>query len=198
MADHLENYEAYRKTEYPTWLKVRSYEGFTYKDYLTWDDNIRVEILDGIVYMMASPTEWHQSMVLGLGSQLNNFFDGKPCKPYVAPFDVRLFPQDDLGDKTVVQPDLLVVCDKSKIKPRGINGAPDFIIEVMSDSSEGHDMITKRKLYESAGVREYWIVGKKQIFRYYLEDGKYIETKYDQVPGFKLDSVIFPECVLEF
>ena len=192
MADYLEDFE------YPAWLKARSRSGFTYKDYLSWDDNIRVEIIDGIVHMMAGASEWHQSMVIELLFQLKLFFKGKSCKPYVAPFDVRLFPQDDLSDKTVVQPDILVVCDKSKIQPKGINGAPDLIIEIMSDSSEAHDTITKRKLYEIAGVKEYWIVAENQIYRYHLENGKYTETKHEPFPGFKLNSVIFPDCTLEF
>ena len=199
MADYLEDYVVDHKPMlYPTWLKVVSRAGFTYKDYLTWDDNIRVELIDGVVHMMAGASEWHQDTVGDLFHQLKNFFKDKTCKPYVAPFDVRLFPQDDLADKTVVQPDVLVVCDKSKIQSRGVNGAPDLIIEVMSESSEAHDRITKKKWYEAAGVREYWVVGEKQIYRYQLSDGKYIETVNDFLTGFNLDSVIFPGFVLQF
>ena len=199
MADYLEDFDYDRsKRQYPTWLKVVSRSGFSYRDYLSWDDNIRVELIDGVVHMMAGASEWHQDMVGDLFHQLKNFFKDKTCKPYVAPFDVRLFPQDDLADKTVVQPDILVVCDKSKIQPRGINGAPDFIIEVMSESSEAHDMMTKKKWYEAAGVREYWIVGEKQIYRYHLADGKYIEAAHNAISGLSLDSVIFPGCVLQF
>ena len=192
MADYLENFDD------PQWLKVLSHSGFTYKNYLSWDDNIRVELIDGIVHMMAGASEWHQSMVGDLFLQLKLFLKDKSCKPYVAPFDVRFFPQDDLSDKTVVQPDILVVCDKSKIQPKGINGAPDLIIEIMSDSSQAHDMITKKKLYEKAGVKEYWIVGEKQIFRFNLENGKYIEASHNFVKGLKIDSVIFPGCTFEF
>ena len=198
MADCLEIFDDYQKKEYPVWLKEKSYEGFTYKDYLSWDDNIRVEIIDGIVYMMGGASEWHQDMAGDIFHQLKLFFKDKTCKPYIAPFDVRLFPQNDLKDKTVIQPDILVVCDKSKIQPKGICGAPDFIIEIMSDSSEAHDMITKKKLYESSGVREYWIVQQKKIYKYHLVDGKYIETIHDLFNGAKLDSEIFPGCTMEF
>ena len=162
MADYLENHEE-KKIDSIAWYKSRLHEGFRYKDYLAWGEGIRVEMLGGMVYLMASPTVWHQRMVLGLGRQLDDFFNNKPCKPFIAPLDVRLFPQDDLCDTTVVQPDVLVVCDESKIDRKGIFGAPDFIIEIMSEYSEGHDKITKRKLYEQAGVREYWIVAEDKI-----------------------------------
>ena len=196
MADYLEDYDDQSKIG--SWLQTRIREGFRYKDYLAWGEDVRVEIIDGMAYMMGSPTTWHQSMVVELLHQLKLFLKDKPCKPFVAPFDVRLFPQEDLCDKTVVQPDLLVVCDESKIKHRGIHGAPDLIIEIMSDSSEGHDRITKKKLYERAGVREYWIVAEEQIYRYHLEDGKYIETEHNLLTGLKLNPVIFPGCILEF
>ena len=198
MADSLKNYDPDDDVDKPSWLKIRAREGFRYKDYLKLGDDSRVEIVDGMVYMMAGATIWHQNMVGKLFLQLGLFFQGKTCKPYVAPFDVRLFPQDDLCDTNVVQPDLLVVCDKTKIHHNGIFGVPDLIIEIMSNSSEGHDRITKKKLYERAGVREYWIVAEKQIYRYHLLDGKYIENEYDYSAGFKLNSCIFPDCVLEF
>jgi len=199
MADYLENPDDKRRAnKFPTWLKEVPRKDFTYEDYLTWDDNIRVELIDGIAYMMAGASEWHQDMVGDIFYQLKTFFKDKTCKPFIAPFDVRLFPQDDLADKTVVQPDILVICDKSKIQARGINGPPDLIIEVMSESSETHDMITKKKWYETAGVREYWVVGEKQIYRYYLTDEKYKETAFNLTAGITLDSVIFPGCFLEF
>jgi Uma2 family endonuclease len=150
--------ESYRETEKSEFY-FSPHDGFTYKKYKTWGDNVRVELIDGIVKMMAGASAWHQDMVLNLGSQLREFLKDKPCKPFISPFDVRLFPVDDEQDKTVVQPDIFVVCDKSKIADgKACKGAPDFIIEIMSDSSEGHDKITKKKLYEKAGVREYWIV----------------------------------------
>ena len=197
MADYLEDPKIHYRKKYPTWLKVHKHRGFTYKDYLSWDDDIRVELINGMVYMMAGTSEWHQSTLGDLFFQLKQFLKDKPCKPYVAPFDVRLFPKPDLSDKTVVQPDILVICDKSKIFKNGINGGPELVIEIMSPSSEGHDMITKKKLYEKAGVKEYLIVGKEQVFRYHLENGKYIETKHNMTPGLKLNLTIFPDCILE-
>ena len=198
MADFLEIFEPQQNYEPRSWIQERVREGFRYKDYLSWGDDFRSEIIDGMVYLMAGASIWHQSMVAELLHQLKLFFTDKTCKPFVAPVDVRLFPQDDLCDKTVVQPDIFVVCDNSKIHPKAIHGAPDLIIEIMSDSSEAHDRITKKKWYERAGVREYWIVSENLIYRYHLENGKYTETEYNLSAGFKLTPVIFPDCVLEF
>ena len=198
MADFLEIFETPNNNKPRPWFQERIREGFRYKDYLSWGDEFRSEIIDGMVYLMAGASIWHQNMIVELIHQLKLFFKDRTCTPFVAPVDVRLFPQDDLCDTTVVQPDILVVCDKTKIHPKYIRGVPDLIIEIMSNSSEGYDRITKKKLYERAGVREYWIVAENQIYRYHLQDGKYIESVYDYSAGFKLNPVIFPDCTLEF
>ncbi|MCL2187619.1 MAG: Uma2 family endonuclease [Defluviitaleaceae bacterium] len=142
-------------------LKLEKNRQYTYADYLTWDDNIRREIIDGVVYNMAAPTLTHQSIVLAIGGQFRNFLQGKKCKPYISPVDVRLTPDKIFEkDKNVFQPDVVVLCDASKIdeKDRGINGAPDLVIEVLSPSTAKKDRLLKFLKYKETGVREYWLV----------------------------------------
>lgn len=133
------------------------FEKYTYADYCTWDDSERWEIIDGVAYAMApAPSPGHQGVSIELGRQLANFLKGKPCRVFSAPFDVRLNAEND--DDTVVQPDLVVICDKSKINDKGCNGTPDLIVEILSPSSARHDKVTKLNKYRDSGVREYWIV----------------------------------------
>lgn len=137
---------------------------WTFADYLEWEEPNRVEIISGEAVMMASPSPEHQEISAELVRQLANFLEGKPCKVYPAPFDVRLFESDN--DKpenvdTVVQPDISVVCvkdKKDKIDSRGCKGAPDLVIEILSPSTMRQDRLVKFNLYQQAGVREYWIV----------------------------------------
>jgi Uma2 family endonuclease len=134
---------------------------YTYADYLVWDASQRAELINGQVYLMASPSPSHQTICFELGRQLGNFLEGKKCRAYPAPFDVRLFEKE--GDQpedvdTVVQPDLTVVCDQSKLDQHGCKGAPELVIEVLSPSSRRHDRLEKLHLYQKAGVPEYWIV----------------------------------------
>jgi Uma2 family endonuclease len=130
---------------------------YTYADYLKFPEGERWEIIDGVAYSMSTaPSASHQAACGELYLQVGNQLRGKPCKLFIAPFDVRFERKDDT-DK-VVQPDLLVVCDPSKITPQGIVGAPDWIVEVLSPATASRDQITKRALYEAAGVREYWLV----------------------------------------
>ena len=130
---------------------------YTYADYPKFPEDERWEIIDGIAYSMSpAPTPAHQSLSMDLSAQVATQLRGKPCKVFAAPFDVR-FEDSDKTDK-VVQPDLLVVCDRSKITPRGLIGAPDWIVEILSASTAGKDQILKRALYEKHGVREYWLV----------------------------------------
>ena len=93
-----------------------------------------------------------------LSQRLANFLEGKTCQVFAAPFGVRLFPKEDKADDTVVEPDIVVICDPSKIDERGCNGAPDLVIEILSPSSRRKDRSLKRELYQMAKVCEYWIV----------------------------------------
>ena len=159
-------------------LALRKEKHYTYADYLTWPDDARYELIDGEAFLMApAPLIEHQEVAGEVFRQLANQLDGKPCRPYIAPVDVRL-PRKDEADAaidTVVQPDVLVVCDPSKIDRRGVRGAPDWLLEVLSPSTAAHDQIAKRRTYERAGVREYWLVhpGDRTLTVYVLENGQY-------------------------
>ena len=159
-------------------LALRKEKHYTYADYLTWPDDARYELIDGEAFLMApAPLIEHQEVAGDVYHQLRNQLDGKPCRPYIAPVDVRL-PRADEADAaidTVVQPDVLVVCDPHKIDRRGVRGAPDWVLEVLSPSTAAHDQIAKRRTYERAGVREYWLVhpGDRTLTVYVLDNGQY-------------------------
>ena len=149
---------------------------FTFAVCLTWDENVRAEIIDGEVYLMAPPSRAHQKILTELTRQLANFLEGKTCEVYPAPFGVRLFEKD--GDcpeevSTVVEPDISVVCDRDKLDEYGCRGAPDLVMEILSPSSRRHDRLVKLGLYQRAGVREYWIVNpeEKTVQVLLLENG---------------------------
>lgn len=159
-------------------LALRKEKHYTYADYLTWPDDARYELIDGEAFLMApAPLIEHQEVAGEVFRQLANQLDGKPCRPYIAPVDVRLPRKEETDDAidTVVQPDVLVVCDPSKIDRRGVRGAPDWLLEVLSPSTAAHDQIAKRRTYERAGVREYWLVhpGDRTLTVYVLDNGQY-------------------------
>ena len=148
---------------------------YTYADYASWDDDVRRELIDGKIYLMApAPAEVHQDISREILGQLWTFLRGTSCKVFSAPFDVCLFADGD-DAKTVVQPDLLVVCDRTKLDGKRCNGAPDMVIEILSLSTASRDMLTKYNNYKRAGVREYWIVSPmdKTVRVCILKDDKY-------------------------
>ena len=174
----------YRSTDGTGALKIEEYNNKTIDDYLALPKEVRVELIDGVFYDMAAPTSYHQRIGYLIERYLDDYIDSNngECVPFNAPVDVQL----DSDDKTVVQPDVLVVCSREKITGPRIVGAPDFIVEVMSESSWYHD--TQRKLwkYKNAGVREYWIVmpSKLKILVYFFEKSD-IAREYsfdDEVP----------------
>lgn len=175
---------------------------YTFADVLTWDEKERAEIIDGEVFLMVPPpSSTHQEISGELFAQLHAYLKGKQCKVFHAPFGVRLFEQD--GDSpedvdTMVEPDLSVVCDKSKIDERGCKGAPDMVIEILSPSSRRHDRLTKFNLYQRAGVREYWIVDpvSKDVQSFVLEDGRY-SVKGFGAAGDTLKVSILEDCVID-
>lgn len=127
--------------------------GFTWSDYRTWPDGERWELIDGVAHAMSpAPSIRHQEVVGRLFSRIEQPLRGRPCRPFVAPTDVKLSETD------VVQPDVLVVCDPARITPGHIEGAPDLIVEVLSPGSSARDLRDKKALYERAGVREYLVV----------------------------------------
>lgn len=134
---------------------------FTYADYCSWPEEERWELIDGVAYdMTPAPSRLHASISGDLFFALKRFFDGKPCEVYAAPFDVRLPVNGEPDDQveTVVQPDILVVCDGKKLDDKGCRGAPDLVIEILSPATASKDCILKRALYEKHGVREFWLV----------------------------------------
>lgn len=136
---------------------------YSYADYLTWMDDVRRELFDGFIKLMTpAPSRRHQQISTKLTRIIDVFLDGKTCEVYHAPSDVR-FPKDETRkeDKqvdTVLQPDLFIVCDLSKLDDRGCLGAPDLIIEIISAKNSQRDTRDKFNIYQEHGVREYWIV----------------------------------------
>jgi len=168
---------------------------YTYSDYLKWDDDVRYELIDGVPYLMSSPTWQHQEILGNLYLQLGNFLKGKQCKVFFAPFDVRL--NADTFDNTVVQPDIVVICDSKKMMKTGYVGGPDMAIEVLSPSTTRMDNNIKFSKYLQAGVREYWVVDpdNKTLAVHILKDGDYWTRVYrdeDKAPVYILE-----DCVID-
>ena len=133
---------------------------FTYKDYLSWPAKPRYELIDGMARAMAPPLITHQQVVFELAGQIRNALEGKSCRGFTGPVGVRLpvHKESDEFIRTVFEPDLVVVCDENKIDAKGIRGAPNFVIEVLSPSTAAFDTIEKRKAYGAAGVQELWLI----------------------------------------
>ncbi len=175
---------------------VRKEEHYTYQDYAAWPDDERVELIDGVIYdMPPAPNQAHQLISAKLMWYLTGFLIGKPCKAFPAPFDVRL--NADHGDDTVVQPDISVVCDASKLNGKNCAGAPDFVVEILSPSTAQKDLFLKYKKFLEASVKEYWIVhpDTKLVQAYTLKDGVYVSAMYSDedtapvsvLPGLEID-----------
>ncbi|MDR3170101.1 MAG: Uma2 family endonuclease [Treponema sp.] len=170
---------------------------YTYADYLTWeDDDHRWELIDGVPYMMAQPSIPHQIISGKLYRQLDAYLDGKSCIVIPAP-DVRLFPAADRSDTTVLSPDLVVVCDRSKLRRWACHGAPDLAIEILSLSTSYWDRGIKRRLYLEAGVWEYWLVNprNKTVEVNILSQGTYQGEIYDTSEPVPV--TILPGCVID-
>jgi Uma2 family endonuclease len=169
-------------------LNLDESKRYTYADYLTWLDDKRRELINGFIHLMSAPNEIHARISFNWGFLTELFVrkrKGK-CRIYHAPFDVRLPLNNETADdkiKDVVQPDLCVICDLTKLDDKGCIGAPDLIVEVLSPSTLKYDWNYKFNLYESAGVREYWIVDPKaKLVNVFLlqPDGKYdLGTVYE-------------------
>ena len=136
--------------------RPRKQDGYTLEDYYTLPDDKRMELIEGKLYDMAAPSFVHQHLLGRLFTQISRYIEGKggDCLPMMAPIDVRL----DRDDRTMVQPDLLILCDRSKICRWGIMGAPDFCLEIVSETTRRKDYTKKLQKYVDAGVREYWIL----------------------------------------
>ena len=169
-------------------LPQRDLDLHTYGDYASWTDEMRYELIEGIAYAMSpAPTRRHQEVTGEVFRQIADALESSPCRPYIAPFDVRL-PRANQADEdvdTVVQPDISVVCDQARLDERGCRGAPDWIVEVLSSGTASHDQIVKRALYERVGVREYWLVHPvdKVVTIYLLENGAYGKPAVQELVG---------------
>lgn len=161
---------------------------YSYADYMSWTGDDRYQLIEGEAVLMApAPSVRHQTVVMEVASQIHLALKGSPCQAFVAPLDVRLPKSDEAEDQidTVVQPDVLVVCDRQKIDAKGIRGAPDWVVEVLSPFTASLDHVKKRRLYEQAGVREYWLVDPwgKVLTVYTLRDGAYGRPHTQELVG---------------
>lgn len=172
---------------------------YTYKDYKEWElaEGERYELIDGRAYAMASPTDYHQAISMELSRQFANFLVGKPCKVRAAPYDVRLYYEEDESDDTVVQPDITIICDESKRGTEGCRGAPTLVVEITSPSNTVKEMTRKFDLYYNAGVQEYWVVyaETKELHVHHFENGHIVTNIYHEhdkapvgvLPGLQID-----------
>jgi len=172
-------------------------EYYTYADFLEWDDNVRGELYDGEIFMMAPPLRAHQAIVTQLIFQLESYLKGKKCKVYPAPIAVRLFPKEDNSDDNVFLPDIIVVCDTEKLDDKGCNGPPDLIIEIISPSTAKYDRIYKFRKYQNAGVKEYWIADPetKSVQVCVLDNNRYVLSIYDETE--KIPVHVLKKCVID-
>jgi Uma2 family endonuclease len=173
---------------------------YTYKDYKKWPEDFRCELIDGQVYMMSSPTSTHQGLLGEIYILFGTFLDDKPCRAYVAPYDVRLFAGTEQSreaagedDDTVLVPDMVVICDEKKRFKEGCHGAPDLVLEILSPSTRERDLKLKKERYLEAGVREYWILdpdAKTLLVCLLKEEGgqkRYEENSYTEADTVKVN-----------
>ena len=179
-----------------------SYTGkYSYADYLTWQLDEMVEIIKGRLFKMtAAPSRIHQKVAGKLYYYLYGFLKENPCEAYLAPFDVRL-PKASIKNEeiyTVVQPDICVICDRSKLDDAGCLGAPDLIVEILSPGNNKKELLNKYEVYQESGVKEYWIIQpiEQTLLIYSLLNGSYAPTRLltsgdvvtsSVLPGFSLD-----------
>lgn len=164
----------------------------TWTDYQSWTDDQRWEIIGGHPYAMTAPRVAHQVVCGELYALLHAHFKSKNCRPFLSPIDVRLSEHD------VVQPDLIVVCEPSKITETHIEGPPTLVVEILSPSTQRHDRVRKLRLYAQAGVKEYWILQPKPAMAEVLSlkgAGFQIAGSYTELD--QLVSPCFPDLVLD-
>jgi len=175
---------------------------YSYAHYLNWLFDERLELIKGKIYKMSpAPSRVHQKISGAIHTQLAIFLKKYSCELYAAPFDVR-FPSKSKEDKdiyTVLQPDLCVICDKSKLDDRGCVGAPDLVVEILSPGNNKKELLHKYKVYEEFGVKEYWVVSQSDqgILIYTLDDqGKFQPSKIFTLSE-EVTSTVLPGFVLK-
>ncbi len=174
---------------------------YTYADLKSWDGPERYELIDGELYMLAAPNPIHQIISVDLTRQIATYLLGKKCRLFSAPIDVRLFEGKDDNPNhtmTVLQPDLMINCDPSRIDKHGCKGAPDMVVEILSPSTQKRDFLEKFQLYQRAGVKEYWLVDpdKKTILVCVLKNGVLvIDGFYEQNDTVKVN--VLDNCTVD-
>lgn len=175
---------------------------YTYADYLQWKFKERLELIKGRVFKMSpAPSSYHQNIAGNLYFALKLYLLKKQCKVFIAPFDVRLTQKSLTNEDiiTVVQPDICVICDRSKIDKAGCIGAPDIVIEILSPGNNNIELQDKYEIYKENGVQEYWIISPtyNTFFRYTLgENKKYVSSKLLTI-GSEVTTPILPGFVLK-
>ncbi len=178
---------------------------YSYADYLTWQFDEAVELIKGkIILMSPAPNVRHQDVSMNISSLLHTYFKRKNCRVYAAPFDVRLYDrkQSILASKeihTVVQPDLCVICDTGKLDAQGCNGAPEWIIEILSKGNSKKEMQVKYELYAESGVSEYWLVYpyEQAVYQFVLDDNGRYQLKAMYANNGLAVSHLFPELAID-
>lgn len=180
-----------------TVAKKYSGQTFTLSEYLALPENDRMEILEGMPYLLASPSVSHQQTAGAFYVALHTALSGKPCQAFIAPLDVFLDEADE-RKPTVVQPDVFVVCDRKKLDDRGCHGAPDLIVEVLSPGTRQHDQVRKMNLYWRHGVREYWLADPEiRVVEQFVWDEKgYLLGGFFR-PGDKLPVRVLEDCEID-
>ncbi|MBS6601197.1 MAG: Uma2 family endonuclease [Clostridium sp.] len=178
---------------------------YTYKDYLTFPDDERVEIIEGELYNMASPSVVHQSLSMEISYSLKHYIKSNngDCKVLTAPFDVVFTNDDEEVEESsnVVIPDISVICDKNKLSDgKKCVGSPDMIVEIVSPSNSGHDYVTKLNLYQKYKVKEYWIVSpkSKKILVYILNDKGFYDEPMFYTFNDKVKVNIYDDLEIDF
>jgi Uma2 family endonuclease len=176
---------------------------YTYADYLKWTFQETVELIKGRVFKMAAPLSNHQQTSGNIYGLFKPYLKGRPCRVFSAPFDVRLpkplhLRKSDKDITTVVQPDICIVCDTSKIDRRGCVGAPDLIVEILSKGTADKDVKDKFELYEETGVLEYWIasIEDETVLVYRLKEGQYQGDRRPYVKGDSIKVGIFDDLTI--
>jgi Uma2 family endonuclease len=176
-----------------------SYGNYSYADYLKWTMDEMVEIIKGRVYKLSAPKRVHQTISIRISSKIFNLLEGQKCKVYSAPFDVRLPVKSRKNEDifTVVQPDICVICDPTKLDDAGCIGAPDLIIEILSKGNNKKELQNKYEVYEESGVKEYWVIEPESqtMLVYTLVNGKYQPSKLLTL-GDEIITPILPGFVL--
>lgn len=175
---------------------------YNYKDYLSLRFEKPIEIINGEIFFMApAPSRIHQKIITELSRKIGNYIEDNKgeCEVYVAPFDVRLKTLEDTNEdniKNIVQPDISIICDRSKLDDRGCLGSPDFIVEVVSPSNSSMDYVKKLYLYEKFQVREYWIINPntETVMTYLLNENR----GYDEPKVYKFKDQISMEIFPSF